>query len=134
MRLESVAGPAGGTFAFWEDGATTPTAGLAVGEMPPAPLQWALTDLGGAPRSPTEDPFGHIHGRQFTATTPGLYTVTFRLVDTSTFGPDGGPIHAESGLYSIEFLAVPEPGTLALLALALGVAAAARMTFLPPRS
>ena len=45
---------------------------------------------------PEYDPYGHIHGRRFTATQPGLYTLGVQLVDTSTLGPDGGPFHSPS--------------------------------------
>ena len=46
--------------------------------------------------SPGSDPYGHIHGRRFTATTPGVYKVTLQAVDTSTNGTSGGPIHRPS--------------------------------------
>ncbi len=55
--------------------------------------------------SPGSDPFGHIHGRQFWADRPGLFTATVRLVDTSTNGPGGGPIHIPSAPLSIYFQA-----------------------------
>ena len=41
-------------------------------------------------------PFGHIHGRRFTANKPGLYTVGFQFIDTGHAGTDGGPIHTPS--------------------------------------
>ena len=51
------------------------------------------------------DPFGHIHGRQFWVNRPGIFTATVRLVDTSTNGPGGGPIHTPSAPLSIYFQA-----------------------------
>src|SRR5262249_18602303 len=42
------------------------------------------------------DPYGHIHGRIYSFTEPGLYKVTWQFVDTSTNGPDGGPLDLPS--------------------------------------
>ncbi len=116
-RIESVTGPAGGTFNFWEDGATSPTIGLATGSVTPSML-WPLSDASLGAGQPGADPFGHLHGRRFTADVAGTYTVGFRLFDTSMNGADGGPIHAPSETLFINFAAVPEPGPAALLALA----------------
>ncbi|MFZ9856619.1 MAG: hypothetical protein ACO3I0_16020, partial [Limisphaerales bacterium] len=57
--------------------------------------------------SPGSDPYGHIHGRAFTATLPGLYTVGFRLRDVSTNGPGGGPLHSPSAVMRMYFQAGP---------------------------
>jgi hypothetical protein len=46
--------------------------------------------------SPEADPCGHTHGRLYSVDKPGLYTVGFRFVDTSTNGPGGGPIQSPS--------------------------------------
>lgn len=51
------------------------------------------------------DPYGHIHGRRFTATKPGIYTVGFRAHDMSVNGANGGPIHASSEMILIDFQA-----------------------------
>jgi hypothetical protein len=61
-----------------------------------------LTEADGSPGS---DPYGHIHGRRFTATKPGINKVTFVLRDTSTNGSSGGPIHKDSDPLSIYFQA-----------------------------
>ncbi len=90
-RMACVEAPAGGAFAFWETGVTTPTISLVAGEV--STNLWNLSQSDGSPGS---DPFGHIHGRRFTASRPGLYKVTFQAVDTSTNGADGGPIHTPS--------------------------------------
>lgn len=92
--------PPGGTFAFWEAGATMPT--LSVGAGQSAATPFAISQGDGAPAS---DPYGHIHGRRFTATKPGLYKITFRAIDTSTNGAGGGPIHTPSDPISIWFQA-----------------------------
>ncbi|HEX8311854.1 MAG TPA: PEP-CTERM sorting domain-containing protein [Chthoniobacteraceae bacterium] len=112
LRIVSVAGPAGGTFSFWENtdlgGGSTPTFTMNVGAIEPSPL-WALTQ-----DEADGDPYGHIHGRRFTATSQGTYTIGFRLFDTSTSN-SGGPIHDPSRIYLIDFAAIPEPASGALL-------------------
>ena len=99
-QLVSVEGPADGEFAFWDSGATEPTIRLASGST--GTNLWKLSQNDG---SPGTDPFGHIHGRQFTATRPGIYTVTFRAFDLSTNGIDGAPIHTPSAPIQIYFQA-----------------------------
>lgn len=78
VQLLSVTGPDGGSFAFWEVGATAPTWARATG--------WTSTETDRPSLVTYEDGtgYGHIHGRLFTATAPGAYTVVFRAVD------DGG--------------------------------------------
>ncbi|MGE3310493.1 MAG: PEP-CTERM sorting domain-containing protein [Limisphaerales bacterium] len=112
----SVSGPAGGSFALWEDGATTPTYSYSVGYDVPTPTAlWALSDASTGAGTAGGDPYGHLHGRRFTATEPGVYTVEFKLFDTSINGAGGGPIHTPSEELMITFHAVPEPSVLALL-------------------
>lgn len=118
MGLESVSGPAGGSFSFWESGALSPTLTLESGVTPASPLQFNLTEGSGAPG---EDPFGHIHGRRFSADVVGSYFVTFRLYEISTNGPDSGPIHSPSDSFTMRFNAVPEPSTWVLIGIALAV-------------
>jgi hypothetical protein len=103
--VETVEGPVGGEVGFWEsDGeedATALTFSVPVGER--QGLQgFRLSELGGLPGV---DPYGHIHGRKFTATLPGFYTVGIRLVDTGGNGPGGGPLHARSELFRIHLQA-----------------------------
>lgn len=99
-RILSVEGPEGGAFAFWESGATTPTISLASGETGTNSYNVTQTD-----GSPGADPFGHIHGRRFTATKPGIYTVAFQAFDASTNGLKGGPIHTPSEIIHVSFQA-----------------------------
>jgi hypothetical protein len=92
-RVVSVAGPPGGEFLFWEAGAGGPAAPdgcVTVGETAGA-LEFVLSENTGLPG---EDPYGHIHGRRFGATRPGLYRVGLQVRDSSTNGPAGGPLHA----------------------------------------
>lgn len=111
-ELTAVNGPTGGEFAFWDVGATSPTFSLATGST--GTNIWKLGQNDGAPGT---DPFGHIHGRQFTATRPGIYIVTFRALDLSTNGIDGAPIHTPSESIQMYFQAgvnlrsaIPENG------------------------
>jgi hypothetical protein len=100
VQLVSVDGPEGGAFAFWESGATSPTIGLASGAT--GTNTWRVSEHDGSPGS---DPYGHIHGRRFTATKPGIYTVGFRAFDFSTNGIGGGPIHTPSAMIKVYFQA-----------------------------
>lgn len=123
-QITNVTGPDGGSFGFWEENWSyshpTPTASFAGGEST-GDFAFVLSESP-FPTDPDEDPSGHIHNRGFTASTPGDYYVTFTLVDRSTNGPGGGPIHTPSVPYTFHFVAVPEPGTLTLIGLT-GIAA-----------
>jgi hypothetical protein len=99
-QLMSVDGPVGGAFAFWETGATTPTITVSSGTT--GTNLFLLSQNDG---SPGTDPYGHIHGRRFTATKPGIYLVTVRALDLSTNGLNGGPIHEPSEPLRIYFQA-----------------------------
>ena len=99
-QLVSVDGPLGGEFAFWESGATTPTIRLACGAT--GTNAWRVSENDGSPGS---DPYGHFHGRRFTATKPGIYTVGFRALDHSSNGAGSGPIHSPSGVLKVFFQA-----------------------------
>jgi len=101
-QFETVEGPPGGEFEFWEAGAD---------EEPATGITWRLpvNDAVSALRVPVSqshgepdaDPFGHVHGRVFSATRPGLYRVGLRFVDASAHGPDGGPLHPPSGRFHL---------------------------------
>lgn len=106
-RMVSVTGPAGGEIGFWQEdedatvttkvfsvpSGTTSTNRFNVSEgysFTPYPDCEITSD------SRNADPFGHIHQRRFTANKPGLYVVGFQLIDTSTNGVNGGPVHQPS--------------------------------------
>ncbi len=117
MQLVAVSGPSGSTLSFWDSGDTSPTVSLGAGEATSPLLRWDLSENDGLPG---EDPFGHIHGRQFSVDQAGTYTVTFQLFDTSTNGPDGGPLHLPSDTLQMTFVAVPEPAISILVAIGAG--------------
>ena len=100
IELLGVEGPPGGAFAFWESGAEVPTYSVAAGRS--SEDRWLVSENDGLEGS---DPFGHVHGRRFTATTSGIYTATFRLHDESSNGADGGTIHKSSETIEIRFIA-----------------------------
>lgn len=95
-QLVGITGPAGGVFSFWNTGATNPTISLLTGET--GTNTWRISENDGSPGS---DPYGHFHGRRFTATKPGIYVVSLRAFDFSTNGSAGGPIHAPSDVIQI---------------------------------
>jgi hypothetical protein len=99
-QVVSLDGPPGGAFGFWDAGATNPTIVLACGTTGTNTCQVSENE-----GSPGSDPYGHIHGRRFTATKPGLYTVGFRATDRSTNGANGGPIHGPSDILEFYFQA-----------------------------
>ena len=92
----SVSGPTGGELGLWEENedATETTRRFVVPVGTTNGTSRFSVSQGIS--SPEPDPFGHIHGRRFTANRPGLYVVGFQLTDTSTRGLNGGPIHTPS--------------------------------------
>jgi hypothetical protein len=100
FRMRCLSGPKGGAFGFWDAGTTSPTESVMPGET--STNMFALTESDGSPGS---DPFGHIHGRRFTATKPGIYKIAFKVWDTSTNGVGGGPIHTPSEFLPVYFQA-----------------------------
>jgi hypothetical protein len=106
LQFVSLSGPPDGLFGVWMQEPGNPSSSfplflLAAG-MTNGTNLIALSESDG---SPGADPYGHIHGRTFTASRPGLYTLGCRIVDTSSNGAGGGSIHAPSGLYYFHFQA-----------------------------
>ena len=130
VQIESIQGPSNATFGYYTNYVTlTQTASLVEQfSLGPTGLWTGVSTLrpvsdeepgSVAGTSPTADPYGHNHGQRYTMNTPGDYLVGFRLVDTSTNGPSGGPVMESSDLFYYRFRAVPEPASgLALLATA----------------
>ena len=104
--VESVEGPAGASFGFWE---------TAVDDVDSTNLTWSLPVgltngtnhiyVSENDGSAGADPYGHKHCRIYSVTLPGFYRVGFRFVDTSTNGPAGGPIQAPSALFYLNLQA-----------------------------
>lgn len=120
--IVSVTGPAGGEFAFWDEGATTPTLSYSVGYNSASPTLIPLSDVSIGAGTAGADPFGHLHGRNFTVSIPGEYSVGFQAFDTSVNGTGGGSIHSASPVLTVKFSAVPEPGVVALFVLGVPLA------------
>jgi hypothetical protein len=97
VQLVSLSGPPQASLGFWEAGDSQPRFTVPVDERA-GTNRFEVSQGGDAADC---DPFGFVQGRHFTVTQPGLYTLGFRLVDISTNGPGGGPIHVPSTNYSV---------------------------------
>jgi hypothetical protein len=95
LQVGALRGPAGGQIHFLENGTGTFT--VDVGEARGTNLIGITESAGG----PETDPYGNIQGRRLVATKPGLYGLTFRVLDTSTNGASGGSRHAPSEYYHL---------------------------------
>ncbi len=119
INLWGVTGPTGATFGFYETGATDVTLSMTTGTMNGTGsfglTQQAFFDAG--------DPYGHIHGRRFVATEAGTYTVTWTLENSGTGGTAGSVGNPDAGqrVFTQTFTAVPEPGTITLMAIAASI-------------
>lgn len=103
VRMSVLSAPPGGRFGFWDTNttaATGPSLALGAGEVATNLIR--VTQESGLPGA---DPFGHIHGRRFSATQPGFYQVGFQAFDLSTNGPGGGPIHTPGPVLPVWFQA-----------------------------
>jgi hypothetical protein len=109
LRFLSVTGPTGGSFGVWdvegfnwdELDATALTFSLPVGTTN-GTNSILLSENNGEPGA---EVYGHIHGRHYSATKPGLYIVTVQAYDGAHNGPGGSPIHTPSAPFSIYFQA-----------------------------
>lgn len=73
IELVSVAGPAGGSFSFWDVGSSTATWSR--------PCGWNQTSTDRTSFPVILNGDNHAHGRAFSVDRPGEYQVTFRAVD-----------------------------------------------------
>jgi hypothetical protein len=106
LQFVSVSGPPGGVFGVWVQQPGNPSASDLLFTSPVGTTNGTnLLVLSESDGSPGSDPYGHIHGRTFTATKPGLYMLGCRILDTSSNGAGGGPIHTPSTLYYFYFQA-----------------------------
>jgi len=106
LQFVSVTGPQNGTFSVWEQDPGNPAVSNPLFTIPVGTMNGTnLFNLSESDGSPGADPYGHIHGRTFAASAPGFYTLGCKILDTSTNGPDGGPIHTPSEIYYLYFQA-----------------------------
>jgi hypothetical protein len=106
LQFVSISGPPGGVFGVWMQQAGSTSSSDLLFTLPAGTSNGSnLLPLSESDASPGSDPYGHIHGRTFTATKPGLYRLGCRILDTSANGPGGGPIHTPSPLYYFYFQA-----------------------------
>ncbi len=109
LRFVSVDGPLGGSFGVWdvagfnfdEDESETLTFSVPVGTTNGTNSMLVSENFG----DPGDDPYGHIHGRHYTATLPGLYTVGVQLYDASSNGSGGGPLCEPGDMFHLYFQA-----------------------------
>lgn len=107
MQLLRIEGPVGARFAFWEgdnDGVTFGT-NLTWSVPVPSTNNTNLIPVTQAANTPDNDPYGRIQNRVFGFTLPGLYKLTWQLVDTSTNGPGGTPLNLPSAPFSLYYQA-----------------------------
>jgi hypothetical protein len=104
LKMVSVTGPSG-VFGFWLEDEDLGTAEK-IFEMPAGTTDGtSMFNLSESDGAPDSDPYGHVHGRAFTLSEKGLYTVGFQLVDTSANGAGGGPVHQPSDIFYMYFRA-----------------------------
>jgi len=101
LEMVSLEGPEDGELGFWEFGDAAPRFTLDTGDLSGT----NRFDLSEGEGLPGDDPYGHIHGRSFTASRAGLYSLGVRLLDRSRNGTGGGPIHTPSELFHLHFQA-----------------------------
>lgn len=105
VQVVSVDGPPGGSFAFWEGDGESDLGNITF-SVPVGTTNGAnylvISENNGEPGA---DPYGHIHGREFTTSAPGTYVVGFRVIDISNNGAGGGPIQMPSDVLPVRFQA-----------------------------
>lgn len=110
LRIDSVTGPDGAVFTFWQDAVAVISYKIGTG-FQTAVTKIDVTDatarigsfdgtLNG--NNPAIDPFGHIHGRQYTFDQPGSYTVNYVLTDKAGKQADSAP-------FVVNYQSIPEP-------------------------
>ena len=100
-QFVSLSGPGGATLGVWEAGWDQPRFQMPSGEAAGTNCL-RLSEGGGTPGG---DPFGSMPQCRLTVNQPGLYCLGFQLLDTSTNGLNGGPIHAPSPVYCVHLQA-----------------------------
>ena len=97
LQFVSLEGPRGASLSCWEPGAGEPSFGLGTGEGNGTNCLCLSESEGAA----GDDPFGFFGGRYLAANQPGLYCLSFRVVDVSTNGTGGTSVHQPSPVYQV---------------------------------
>jgi hypothetical protein len=106
VKLLSIEGPKGATFGFWETAQNGVDSTNLTWTLPvPFNNGTNLIHVSESDGSPGSDPYGHIHGRIYSFDKPGLYKVTWQFVDTSTNGPNRGPVDLPSAPFYLYYQA-----------------------------
>ena len=107
LKTISVQGPTNALFGYWLEDVDFGTADK-IFEVPVGTTNGTQTfNLTESDASAGSDPFGHVHGRRFTLSKKGLYTMGFQIIDTSANGPGGAPVHPPSDIFYMYFRAGP---------------------------
>jgi hypothetical protein len=101
VQVESVSGPPGGSFSVWQENESGSETRLKFSVATGEKTGKNKFNISEGIIDPEPDPFGHLHTRRLTVNKPGLYTLGLRILDTSTAGTNGGPIHSPSDLFSV---------------------------------
>ncbi len=106
LKLLRAEGPAGARLAYWRannDGSYSTNLTWSV----PVPLASGTNfiRITEADNSPANDPYGQIQHQVFGFTQPGLYKLTWQLVDTSTNGVNGAPLNQPSAPFATYYQA-----------------------------
>jgi len=105
VQVVSVEGPPGGSFAFWEGDGESDLGNITF-SVPVGTANGSNVVVVSENNSePGADPYGHIHGREYTTSVGGTYVVGFRAIDVGTNGAGGGPIHSPSDILPVRFQA-----------------------------
>jgi hypothetical protein len=105
IQLLNVEGPAGASLGFWEGNGGVTGTNLTWSVPVPSAGNTNLIRVTEAPDSATNNPYGDILGRVLTFSKPGLYKITWQLVDTSTNGSVGTPQDLPSDPFTIYYQA-----------------------------
>jgi hypothetical protein len=105
MQLLKVEGPAGASLGFWDGDGGVAGTNLTWSVPVPSAGNTNLIRVTEAANSATNNPYGNILGRVLTFSKPGLYKITWQLVDTSTNGPGGAPQNLPSDPFSVYYQA-----------------------------
>jgi len=105
VKLLKVEGPPGASLGFWEGDGGADGTNLTWSVPVPSANNTNLIRVTEATATATNDPYGDVLGRVLTFSQPGLYKITWQLVDTSTNGPGGTPLDSPSAPFTIYYQA-----------------------------